>query len=42
MDIAIKDFTGCIFMHEHKENIESIRKSEFNLNNDSFKILERI
>ena len=41
MDIAIKDFTGYIYVMSTKENIESIRKSEFNLNNDSFKNIRK-
>ena len=41
MDIAIKDFSGYIYVMSTKENIESIRKSEFNLNNDSFKNIRK-
>ena len=36
VDISTKDFTGYIYIMSTKENIESIRKSEFNINNDSF------
>ena len=41
VDISTKDFTGYIYIMSTKENIESIRKSEFNINNDSFQDVKK-